>query len=199
MADSYILFDIDTAEDYTALLERYRRYELPTDEECEVILKTICRIKPERIRHCYKTAEVAADISRALNNAGQPVDTELVRISAILHDLAKEQPKHDTTGGQILREMGFKKVGEIVAVHSILTNSETTPSIEAKIVFLADKFVGGEKIVSIEERYDNRRRSLPPERAKLVRERMAVALQVKKELETLIGHPLEKVITGFEE
>jgi len=90
-------------------------------------------------------------------------------------------------------------VGEIVAVHSILTNSETTPSIEAKIVFLADKFVGGEKIVSIEERYDNRRRSLPPERAKLVRERMAVALQVKKELETLIGHPLEKVITGFEE
>jgi molybdenum cofactor cytidylyltransferase len=32
VVDSNILFDVDTAEDYLALLERFHRHEVPTDE-----------------------------------------------------------------------------------------------------------------------------------------------------------------------
>jgi molybdenum cofactor cytidylyltransferase len=196
VADSNILFDIDTPEDYAVLLERFQRGEVPTDEECDIILNTICRVLPDRIRHCYKAAEVAVAIGRALNNAGHQVDTELVRIAAVLHDIAKEKPKHDIAGGQILREMGFGKVGDIVAVHSILSEEFSRFSLETKIVFLADKFVQGEKIVTIEERYSTRSRqfSTMPDAQKRILGHMNVALSVKRELETLIGFPLEKVI-----
>jgi putative nucleotidyltransferase with HDIG domain len=192
VADSNVLFDIDTPDDYRLLLERFRRYEVPTDEECEAILTSICKVATERIRHCFKVAEVAAAIGRALNGSGHPVDTELIRIAAILHDIAKGQPKHDIIGGRILREMGFGKTGDVVAVHSDLAGGNTGLSLEAKIVYLADKFVGGEKVVSIEERYNHP--DWMPGIQKLALERREVALNVKKELETLIGHSLEEVI-----
>ena len=55
VADSNILFDVDTPEDYRMLLERFHRYEVPTIEECEVILTAICKVEPDRIRHCCKS------------------------------------------------------------------------------------------------------------------------------------------------
>jgi molybdenum cofactor cytidylyltransferase len=58
VADSYILLDIDTPEDYEALLESYRRYEVPTNEECQALIK-IYQMPPEKIRHSHKTANVA--------------------------------------------------------------------------------------------------------------------------------------------
>jgi molybdenum cofactor cytidylyltransferase len=196
VADSNILFDIDTPNDYRQLLERFRRNEVPTDEECEVIF-TICRVAPERIRHCFKVAEVAVAISQALNNSGHPVDTELVRTASILHDIAKGQPKHDIAGGQILKEMGFNKVGDIVAVHSELAGGNTGLSLEAKVVYLADKFTKGEKLVTIMERYNDADRvhGLTPEIHNLVLERRDVALKVKAEIENFIGRPLEKIIS----
>lgn len=194
VGDSNILFDVDAPDDYRLLLERFRRGEIPTDEECEVILNSICEVTPDRILHNYKVAEVAAAIGRALNAAGHTVDVELIRIAAILHDVAKGQPKHDFAGGKILREMGFGKVGDIVAVHSTLADANTGLSLEAKVVFLADKFVAGEKLVSIDERYYHP--DWTPEIQRLVLERKAVALGVKSEFETLLGCPLEKIIAA---
>jgi putative nucleotidyltransferase with HDIG domain len=194
VADSHILFDIDTPDDYRLLLERYRRNEVPTDEECHEILTTICKVAPDRVRHSLKVAEVAVAIGRALNASGSKVDVEVVRMAAMLHDIAKGQRKHDIAGGKILRELGFGKVGDIVAVHSDLAGGNTALPLEAKIVYLADKFVGGENLVSIKERYNHP--DWAPEIRKLSLERRNVALNVKKELENLLGCPLEKVISG---
>lgn len=196
VADGNILFDIDTDENYTDLQTRFRRNDIPTDEECEVILNEICTVAPDRIRHDYKVAEVAVAITRALSDAGQPVDNELVRTGAILHDIAKGQPKHDIAGGRILRDMDFKKVGDIVAVHSTLADGDVSLSLEAKVVFLADKLIAGVKPVSIEERYY--RPNWTPELQKRVLERREVAFNVKKEIEGLLGCPLEKIITAFD-
>jgi molybdenum cofactor cytidylyltransferase len=196
VADSNILFDIDTPEDYRSLLERFKRYEVPTDEECDVILKDICKVAPDRIRHSFKVAEVAVAVGKAMITAGHEVDIDLVRTAAILHDIAKGQKKHDIAGGKILRGLGFNTVGNIVAVHSTLADGDLTLSAEIKIVFLADKLVGGEKPVSIEERYYHP--DWPPEIQKFVLERRSVAFQVKKELENLLGYPLEKIISGQE-
>jgi molybdenum cofactor cytidylyltransferase len=194
--DSNILFDIDTRDDYAALLKRFERYELPTDEECDVILNDICKLAPDRKKHCLRVAEVAADIGRALDVSGSPVDIESVRIAARLHDIAKGKRKHDIVGGRILREMGFGKVGDIVAVHSDLAGGNTQLSLEAKIVYLADKFVEGERLVPLEERYGTslRRFGITPEIEAAISERLKVAQNIKKEFENLLGYPLEEVI-----
>jgi molybdenum cofactor cytidylyltransferase len=186
--DGNILFDIDTPPDYQRLLERYRRYEVPTDEECREILNIICKVTSDRVRHGFKVSEVAVAIGRALQVSGFNVDMEIVRVSALLHDIAKGQPKHDIAGGKILREMGLAKVGDIVGVHSDLAGGDMRLPLEAKIVYLADKFVEGEKLVSIEERYYHP--DFAPGIQELVLKRRNVAISVKKELENLIGAPL---------
>jgi CTP:molybdopterin cytidylyltransferase MocA len=192
VADGNILLDMDTPEEYQAILERFRRDDIPTDEECNEILKTICHVTPDRIRHDYKVAEAAFSIAGALNIAGKKVDIELVRAAAILHDIAKGQPKHDIAGGEILRWLGFEKVGDIVAVHSDLAGGDTGLPLESKVVYIADKLIAGEKLVSLEERYHHP--DFSPEIQALIAGRLEVAQLVKKELENLIGGSLESVI-----
>jgi molybdenum cofactor cytidylyltransferase len=191
VADSYILRDIDTPEDYEALLEGFQRYEVPMDEECQALIE-IYQMTPEKIGHGRKTADVAVAIGRALEAAGHEVDMEAVRIAAILHDIAKGQRKHDIAGGKILRELGFGKVGDIVGVHSDLAGGNTDLPLESKAVYLADKFVRGEKLVSLEERYYHP--DFPPESQKFALQRRDVAISVKEELERLVGAPLESII-----
>jgi putative nucleotidyltransferase with HDIG domain len=167
----------------------YQRYEIPTSEECEIILNDICRLSSDRIRHSRKVAEVAVLIANSLVKSGIMVDVELINAGALLHDIAKGQPKHDIAGGNILRELGFGKTGDIVAVHSELAGGDTSQPLEAKIVFLADKFVDGEELVTLKERYGTTNRMYTATAS-----RHAVAKNVKKELENLIGYPLEKDI-----
>jgi CTP:molybdopterin cytidylyltransferase MocA len=190
VADSYILYDIDTPEDYEALMESYRRYEVPTDEECQALIE-IYQMPPEKIRHGHKTADVAVAIGRAMEAAGHKLDIELVYIAAKLHDIAKGQRKHDIAGGKILQELGFGKVGNIVAVHSDLAGGDKNLPLEHKIVYLTDKFVGGEKLVSLKERYHHP--DFTPEAQAAAGERLKVALEVKHELENLLGYPLESI------
>ena len=197
VADSNILFDVDAPEDYKMLLERFRSYEVPTNEECEVILTAICKVEPDRIRHGFKVSEVALAIGQSLNKSGFHLDLEAVRAAAALHDIAKGQPKHDIAGGQILRKLGFGKVADIVSVHTDLSEVTHGISLEARIVYLADKFVEGERLVSIEERYQSSRRQfgLTPEIEAKILKRKERALSMKQELETLLGYPLEKVVS----
>jgi molybdenum cofactor cytidylyltransferase len=195
--DGNILFDVDTPEDYTVLLKRYQRYEVPTDEECDMILKDICQVPPDRIRHNLKVSEAAAAIARALRAASHELDIELVRVAAKVHDIAKGQRKHDIAGGKILRELGFGKVADIVAVHSDLAGGNTSLSLEAKTVYLADKLIEGEKPVSLEKRYSSsmRRFGMTPEIEAGIRQRLEVTKSVKKELEGLLGRNLEAIIS----
>jgi molybdenum cofactor cytidylyltransferase len=196
--DSTILFDIDTPDDYTALLRRYERYEIPTDEEYDVILNDICRVTQDKIRHGVKVAKVAVAIGKALDIAGHKVDIEAVRAASILHDVAKGQRKHDIAGGKILRELGFGKVGDIVAVHSDLAGGNVSLSLESKIVYLADKIVEGEQLVSLEERYDSskRRFGVTPEIQAAIDGRLRVAQGVKRDFEAILGRDLESIIAN---
>jgi molybdenum cofactor cytidylyltransferase len=195
VADSNILLDVDTPEDYAKLLERFKTYDIPTNEECREILTNICQVEPERRQHCVKVSEVAVMMGRSLQTSGHKLDVELVRAAALLHDIAKGQHEHDIAGGKILREMGFNKVAEIVAVHSDLAGGNTGLSLEDKVVYLADKLVQGENLVSIEERYRSggRRFGLTPEIEHIIQVRREVALKVQQDIETLLGYPLQQI------
>jgi molybdenum cofactor cytidylyltransferase len=197
VADSLILYDIDTPGDYATLLERFRRFGVPTDEEADVILNDICKVPTDGIKHCLQVAEVATAIGRALDAAGQKVDVEIVRMAAKLHDVAKGQMKHDIAGGKLLRELGFGMVGDIIAICNDLGGGNTRLPLEAKIVYLADKLVTGESLVSVEERYSSadRRFGTTMEIKAAIARRLKATIDVKKELEDLLGRTLENVIS----
>jgi molybdenum cofactor cytidylyltransferase len=127
---------------------------------------------------------------------GSKVDLDLVRAGAVLHDLAKGQRDHAGAGGRLLLEMGFGKTGKVVAAHSDLPDGLTGSSLEAKIVFLADKFVSGENLVSIEQRYAQalERFGADNQIKAGILLRKETALSVKREFEAVLGYPLELII-----
>ncbi len=194
VADENIHFDIDKPEDYLEMLERIRQYDIPTPAECNAILD-ISGTAGNIRAHCRKVAEVAAAVSRALAASGTIIDIEAVQAGAILHDVVREEPKHSTAGARILREFGFDHIADIIEVHTELPRHKTS-SLEAKIVFLADKFVRREELVSIDERYSasSRNYATTPEIAAIVQRRKEQALETKKEIEQLLGYPMETLI-----
>ncbi|MDD5039336.1 MAG: NTP transferase domain-containing protein, partial [Dehalococcoidales bacterium] len=200
VADSYILNNINTTQDYRILLEHFQRYDVPTEAECVSIKNDICKTPINVQRHCARVAEVAVKIGRAVDPKGKRIDLGIVRAAASLHDIAKEQPNHDVAGGEVLRSAGFSRVGNIVAVHTDLSGGEIEPSLDAKIVYLADKLVVDEKIVSLDERYQlsRERLSANPELKDIIARRKQHAMEVKQEIEALCGCPLEEITSQWD-
>ncbi len=113
VADSGILFDVDSPHDHAALLERFRRYDIPDDAEYQAMLDIADT--PENIRrHCSRVAAIAVTIAARLVQTGQQVDTACVRYAALLHDITRTTPDHAAAGGKILREFGFSRIATLI-------------------------------------------------------------------------------------
>jgi molybdenum cofactor cytidylyltransferase len=191
--DSNIVFDVDTPADYSELIQRERHNDLPSELECAAIVNEVCHVPANIQAHCAAVTLVALSIGRALERAGCTVDMDLVRAASALHDVARVHPSHDEEGARILRRFGFDRVADIVAVHTRLAGRENSLTLEAKIVFLADKLIKDTRPVRIEERYGLALKqfgSNPEVRENISRE-ANLARGVKRELEEKLGQKLE--------
>ena len=157
-SDQGILLDMDREEQYRRLLERYSRLHTPSAEECRALMDKVGT--PERARrHGAAVAKVALALADAYellpSGNGHPahLDRERIERAALLHDLAKGKPSHEELGGKLLEADGFTDIASIVALHRDLPEPESDPISERALVFMADKFVAGCEVVSLDERY----------------------------------------------
>jgi len=111
------------------------------------------------ISHSLAVTRVALFLSVELNKRGQRINVRLVEAASLLHDLTKTEclktrEDHAMTGSQLLKRIGYERVGEIVARH-IWLGKEVDPLCvcEEEIVNYADKRVMHDRIVSLEERF----------------------------------------------
>lgn len=152
VADAGVLRDMDLSEDYAAMAERAARLEIPTDEEIAV-LWDLAGTSQETRDHCRAVARAAAGLCAALERAGQPVDGDLARSAALLHDLAKGQRRHEEAGALFLERHGLGALAPSVAGHRDLALGPGEPFTAREVVFLADKLVRGVESVPLEQRY----------------------------------------------
>jgi len=131
---------------------------IPTREECLRLMGEYGMLE-NIVSHSLAVTRVALFLSVELNKKGQRIDLRLVEAASLLHDLTKTEclrtkEDHALTGSQLLRGMGYERVGEIVARH-IWLGKEVDPSsvCEEEIVNYADKRVMHDRIVSLEERF----------------------------------------------
>jgi uncharacterized protein len=115
------------------------------------------------VDHSVEVANVALFLSTELNKRGQRIDLLLVEAASLLHDLTKTdsfktKEDHARTGSQLLKGMGYKEVGEVVAQHVWLShNVDPLLVSEEEVVNYADKRVMHDRIVSLEERFSDLR------------------------------------------
>jgi len=148
--DRGCLLDMDNPEDYRRLLAALPHHHAPDADECEAMLEAAATPGPIR-RHCHAVAALATHIARQLNDAGQPLDVDLVQAAALVHDIAKGRPHHAKAGAALVREFGFLCVAEVVARHMTIDFDGRID--ESALVYLADKLIQGEAPVPLDARF----------------------------------------------
>jgi uncharacterized protein len=133
---------------------------IPTRDECFRLMSQYGMLD-HIIHHSIEVARVALFLSTELNKRGQRIDLSLVEAASLLHDLTKTvcfktKEDHAQRGSQLLKEMGYERVGEVVAEHVVLSKKRDRSSVsEEEVVNYADKRVQHDRIVSLEERFSD--------------------------------------------
>jgi len=133
---------------------------IPNRDECLRLMNQYGMLR-HIIDHSIKVTKVALYLAMKLNKKGQRIDLGLVEAASLLHDLTKSEcfktkADHARTGSQLLKGMGYVRVGEVVAEHvQLLRKNDPSLITEEEIVNYADKRVQHDYIVSLEERFSD--------------------------------------------
>jgi len=131
---------------------------IPSREECLSLMNRYGMLE-NIVSHSLEVAKVALFISVELKKKGQRIDLGLVEAASLLHDLTKTEclktkDDHARTGCQVLKGIGYERVGDVVAQHIWLGEGGDPSCVsEEEIVNYADKRVMHDQIVSLEERF----------------------------------------------
>jgi uncharacterized protein len=131
---------------------------IPTRDECLSLIVQYGMLD-HIIQHSLEVAKVALFLSMELNKRGQRIDLHLVEAASLLHDLTKTEcfktkEDHAKKGSQLLKGMGYERVGEVVAEHIQLSKVKDPSWVsEEEVVNYADKRVQHDRIVSLRERF----------------------------------------------
>ncbi len=107
---------------------------------------------PPQVRaHCRAVAAVAKELAAQVSASGVEVRGGLLEEACLLHDLVRPLGKsHPQAGAEILLGEGYADLAVLVAQHHDL---QPGASVEAKLLYLADKLVEGTERVNLEQRF----------------------------------------------
>lgn len=132
----------------------------PSEDECFRIIREY-EMLPNIIDHSVQVKNVSIAIYENLRDR-ELISRELLIAAALLHDIAKtrsiknREMRHDMIGGEMLREMGFNEIAEIVENHVVFTGYlPDGPLTEKEIIYYSDKRVMHDKIVTVHARVDD--------------------------------------------
>jgi putative nucleotidyltransferase with HDIG domain len=196
--DENILLGMNTLDDYHQLQAKWRRYDIPTSRECEVLLNTTSSMEKWLYDHSHLVARLALLMGRALSDAGCSLDLDLIFAGALLHDIAKGTSQHAVAGGRILREMGYPRVADIAASHVDIVIHEGEEINESEVVYLSDKMVLGDQYVTdFRPRFEAKLRefSHAPDIQTNINRRLENALTIQRRVERRLNRPLEAILS----
>ena len=139
--------------------------KLPSKEEALWLLESKCSVKV--VNHCKAVTEVALETAKILEGKGLKVDSRLVEIGALLHDIGRSKTHtvhHAVAGAEIAKALGLPdRVVSIIKRHvgGGITVMEAEKlgwpkdvyvpiTLEEKVVSYADKLIENCKRVPVD-------------------------------------------------
>lgn len=192
VADQAILMDMDTPEDYEALLEYWRYEDCPNKAECGELLELAGTPAPVR-GHGHAVARVARKLALALP-PGTGVRLERLEAACLLHDVKKGFNPHQHVGADWLAMQGYPGLSPLVRSHHDLPPEEE--NWETRLLYLADKLTSGTEVVPLESRLDSMRARFSGDRVALeaAEVRLGHARAILGEVESLAGKSLGEIL-----
>ena len=190
VVDQGILLDMDTLEDYHMMLEYCGDIQVPSEEECYAIIKS-ANTPVKVINHCKQVAQLSCAMGSYLIRSGCPMNLDLIRTAALLHDLAKGELHHAQAGARML--VNYPEVANIVAEHMDICLNPDQPLTEKEIVYLADKLVMEDQIITLQARFSGplEQHKNDQEVFRKIRQRLSNAERIQTKIEQLIKMPLQ--------
>ena len=154
-------------------------------EQAIALLNKHCSADDSWSAHCLQVGAVARRLAELVSQRGQPVNVERAEVLGLLHDLGRSQEhslRHGIEGYLLAQAEGFEPEGRICLAHilkgrtlqegvklGMLTQAEEkqigqkvywtgSPSLEERIVILADALISDTGLATIEQKYANARR-----------------------------------------
>lgn len=133
---------------------------IPSVAQCLELLEK-AQVPPHIREHSRKVALVAEVLASHLNRNSHRVNVDLVRAGGLLHDIAKglslqTGENHAQLGYSLLRRWGWDQVAPIVRDHTLMDPAMARgPVTESVLVNYADKRVKHDRIVGLEERFED--------------------------------------------
>lgn len=189
--DPNVTTDADTPDALDELCRRAAGEDLPGEDRCREVLREH-GASAATVAHSEAVAAVGAALANALDERGQHLCLPLVVAGALLHDVARARPRHAEAGGRLLDELGYRRLAPLVRRHMDVGPAAGADIGETEVVYLADKLVLGDRIVTVEERFAARMRQLAgrPDALAGARARLAAASRVRAGVERVLGHKL---------
>jgi putative nucleotidyltransferase with HDIG domain len=197
VCDRGIHMDADTREDYEAVLKKSEGSNIPEPCECICLLENSPMADEGVMNHCKKVAETAVKICTHLDHNPPLLDIHLIEAAALLHDIARKEPKHAVKGADILRNMGFLNVADIVLEHMDLKTTLDTPLNEKEIVYFADKLIVKDQLVpDFEKRFKEKqqRYNTNADAVEAIGRRLETACFIKDKLSRVLKEDLMEVL-----
>ncbi len=196
VADAQILFDVDDDTAFAEAEARLVRHDIPTREEALALLD-LHDAGERGHAHGRGVADVALALARALNARGQELDMELIESAALLHDIAKGQPRHEKAGGELLTALGFGRAAAIVAAHRDIDPTGLARPAERELVYLADKLVRGSERIPVLRRFQEKLDHYAQDVAAClaIRTRQEHALAMQQLVEACAGQSIQQILS----
>lgn len=171
---------------------------IPSPEETRQLIE-LNQMPEHIIMHSVMVSRVAVAIGSSLVSSGHDVDVDLIKTSALLHDICKMEcigtgNDHALMGKMLLCRFGYPVVGDVVGQHVRLRSFTLD---EAMVVNYADKRVMHTKVVSLNTRFVDLMDRYGTDGARQERIRLHYSDCVK--VEELIARSCEVDLRGLEE
>ena len=108
------------------------------------------------IRHCIGVSNAAYTIGKAMNETflTSPLDLELIRTAALVHDMCRVEEDHGRVAAEILRKDGYPDAADAVEEHMFRHLSPLDEITVADLVCLGDRLVCEDQYVGVDRRID---------------------------------------------
>ncbi len=195
VCDQGILCDMDTPEEYDQMIPRLEELDIPTLGECQMAMDRIYNVADDIKKHCQTVALAALLFLNELEKKGYRLNKHRVITSALLHDIVRGRKHHAKVGAQVLKEMGFDGIADIVADHMAYDVDDVRAIDEKALVYLSDKLIQEDQPVNLIERFQRKADACSnfPEIATAIKQKLYRATTVKKKLEAMLGVTVEEV------
>lgn len=144
-------------------------------------------ISPERVkRHCEAVAAEALRVAREMNAAGAELDADKIYFAALLHDIARTEPKHAERGAELIESLGYPEIAELIRMHH--APEKLTGFAEAAVLALADMEIAETERVGLERRFaKSREKCTSPEALSVWETRYIAARRLAGDVNKLCG------------